>query len=245
MALIELRGVRRSYRMGAEVIHALDGVDLDIHAGEYASIVGPSGSGKSTLMHLLGCLDVPSEGTINLDGVLITQASSGRLARLRGEKIGFVFQSFNLLPKLNVRQNVELPLIYGGMSWGARRKAVATALEAVGLADRAGHKPNQLSGGQAQRVAIARALVNKPKLILADEPTGALDQKTGESILQLFRDLYHEGHTVVLVTHDPKIARETPRRIEILDGKIVGDHRKDAGGGDGPDRSTNGEGAAA
>jgi putative ABC transport system ATP-binding protein len=226
MALIEIRDVFKTYLLGSQEIHALDGVNTDIVAGEYVAIVGPSGSGKSTLMHLIGCLDVPTKGTLTLDGVEISKASNAKLSRLRGDKIGFVFQSFNLLPKLNVMENVELPLIYGGVGSKQRRERVLKALTAVGLADRSKHRPNQLSGGQAQRVAIARALVNEPKLILADEPTGALDSHTGETILGMFRELHAQGNTVVLVTHDPKIAAAADRRIEILDGKIVGDHRK-------------------
>lgn len=227
MALIEIRSVEKVYRLGTQEIRALDGVSLDINTGEYVAIVGPSGSGKSTLMHLIGCLDVPTRGTLSLDGVEISQASNSRLSRLRGEKIGFVFQSFNLLPKLNVLENVELPLVYAGTSGKTRRERVIKALEAVGLSDRLHHRPNQLSGGQAQRVAIARALVNEPKLILADEPTGALDSQTGEAILKMFRDLHALGHTVILVTHDPKIAAAANRRIEILDGKVVGDYTRD------------------
>jgi len=226
MALIEIRDVFKTYLLGSQEIHALDGVNTDIVAGEYVAIVGPSGSGKSTLMHLIGCLDVPTKGTLTLDGVEISKASNAKLSRLRGDKIGFVFQSFNLLPKLNVMENVGLPLIYGGVGSKQRRERVLKALTAVGLADRSKHRPNQLSGGQAQRVAIARALVNEPKLILADEPTGALDSHTGETILGMFRELHAQGNTVVLVTHDPKIAAAADRRIEILDGKIVGDHRK-------------------
>lgn len=227
MALIEIKAVEKVYRLGTQEIRALDGVSLEIHSGEYVAIVGPSGSGKSTLMHLIGCLDVPTRGTLSLDGVEISQASNSRLSRLRGEKIGFVFQSFNLLPKLNVLENVELPLVYAGTSGKIRKERVVKALEAVGLADRLYHRPNQLSGGQAQRVAIARALVNEPKLILADEPTGALDSHTGEAILKMFRDLHAQGHTVILVTHDPKIAVAADRRIEILDGKVVGDFSRD------------------
>ncbi|MEM6884762.1 MAG: ABC transporter ATP-binding protein [Verrucomicrobiota bacterium] len=223
MALIEVRDVQRIYRMGDNEVRALDGVSLDIDKGEYVSIIGPSGSGKSTLMHLLGCLDVPTSGEIKIDDVTVTESSGGKLSKIRGQKIGFVFQSFNLLPKLNIFENVELPLVYSGISRKQRRDRVEEALEAVGLADRAGHKSNELSGGQNQRVAIARALVNKPQLILADEPTGALDSQTGERILELFREVNASGHTVVLVTHDPEIAEETPRKIMIKDGKIVQD----------------------
>jgi putative ABC transport system ATP-binding protein len=223
MALIELRDIRRIYRMGTHEVRALDGITLDIHQGDYASIVGPSGSGKSTLMHLLGCLDTPSSGTLIIDGVDVSRASATQLARIRNQKIGFVFQSFNLLPKLNVLENVELPLVYAGISGGTRRKKALAALEAVGLADRIKHRPNELSGGQNQRVAIARALVNDPKLLLADEPTGALDSATGEQIMSLFRELNARGNTVLIVTHDPDIAAETKRRIHIRDGKIHAD----------------------
>jgi putative ABC transport system ATP-binding protein len=223
MALIELRDIRRIYRMGTHEVRALDGITLDIHQGDYASIVGPSGSGKSTLMHLLGCLDTPSSGTLIIDGVDVSRASATQLARIRNQKIGFVFQSFNLLPKLNVLENVELPLVYAGVSGGTRRKKALAALEAVGLADRIKHRPNELSGGQNQRVAIARALVNDPKLLLADEPTGALDSATGEQIMSLFRELNARGNTVLIVTHDPDIAAETKRRIHIRDGKIHAD----------------------
>ena len=224
--IISISHIKKTYKIGEEVINALKDVSLKINKNEYVALMGPSGSGKSTLMHLIGCLDVPTKGTLTLDGVEISKASNAKLSRLRGDKIGFVFQSFNLLPKLNVMENVELPLIYGGVGSKQRRERVLKALTAVGLADRSKHRPNQLSGGQAQRVAIARALVNEPKLILADEPTGALDSHTGETILGMFRELHAQGNTVVLVTHDPKIAAAADRRIEILDGKIVGDHRK-------------------
>lgn len=228
MALIELRGIRKIYKMGNQEVAALNGVDLEVQNGEYLSIIGPSGSGKSTLMHLLGCLDLPSDGTMVLDSVEINSRTNHRLSKIRCEKIGFVFQSFNLLPKLDVFQNVELPLIYAGISRKQRRERVLASLQAVGLGDRISHRPNQLSGGQNQRVAIARALVNRPKIILADEPTGALDSRTGETILELFRDLHRQGNTVILVTHDHSIAEETNRKIEILDGKIVSDQQKES-----------------
>src|SRR5215475_12066657 len=221
MALVELRNVSKIYQLGDEEIRALDEVTLDIAAGEFISIIGPSGSGKSTLMHILGCLDSPTKGTISLDGVMIEKASARELAMIRNRKIGFVFQFFNLLPKLNVTQNVELPMIYGGIPGKERRERAMKALEAVGLANRARHRPSQLSGGQQQRVAIARALVNDPRIIFADEPTGNLDSHTGDAILQLFRRLSLQRRTIVLVTHDPEIAAVTPRRIEIRDGKIA------------------------
>src|SRR5499427_555524 len=220
MSLVELRNVSKIYRLGDEEIRALDDITLDIEAGEFISIIGPSGSGKSTLMHILGCLDSPTKGTISLDGVMIEKASARELAMIRNRKIGFVFQFFNLLPKLNVTQNVELPMIYSGISGKERRQRAMAALEAVGMANRARHRPSQLSGGQQQRTAIARALVNSPRIIFADEPTGNLDSQTGEAILQLFRKLSQEGRTIVLVTHDPGIVALTPSRIEIRDGKI-------------------------
>jgi putative ABC transport system ATP-binding protein len=221
MALVEVRNISKIYRLGGEEIRALDDVSLDIDGGEFISIIGPSGSGKSTLMHVLGCLDSPTHGTICLDGVMIQDASAAQLASIRNRKIGFVFQFFNLLPKLNVLQNVELPMIYSGVGGKERRDRSMAALAMVNLENRARHKPNQLSGGQQQRVAIARALVNEPRLVFADEPTGNLDSHTGEAILQLFCDLSKKGRTIVLVTHDPEIAAVTPRRIEIRDGKIA------------------------
>jgi len=221
MALVELREIRKTYHLGGETIRALDGVDLDVQQGDFTSIIGPSGSGKSTLMHILGCLDSPTSGSMKLDGTDIHDASARQLAKIRGEKIGFVFQFFNLLPKLNVAQNVELPLIYRGTSGRERHKRAMHALELVGLQDRAKHRPSQLSGGQQQRVAIARALVNDPRIIFADEPTGNLDSHTGEMILETFCKLHDEGRTIMLVTHDPEIAALTPQKIEIRDGKIA------------------------
>ena len=223
MALVELRDIRKTYHLGGEVIHALDGVDLDVDEGDFTSIIGPSGSGKSTLMHILGCLDTPSSGSMNLDGMDIHNATARQLAKVRGEKIGFVFQFFNLLPKLSVAQNVELPLIYRGTSSRERRDRAMEALKLVSLEDRAKHRPSQLSGGQQQRVAIARALVNDPRIIFADEPTGNLDTHTGEMILATFCKLHDEGRTIMLVTHDPEIAALTPKKIEIRDGKIAAD----------------------
>src|SRR3989475_1056706 len=220
MALVELRNVSKIYHLGGEEIRALDDLSLDIQEGEFISIIGPSGSGKSTLMHILGCLDSPTKGTITLDGTMIQDASTAQLARIRNQKIGFVFQFFNLLPKLNVLQNVELPMVYSGVSGRQRRERALTALKLVGLENRSKHRPSQLSGGQQQRVAIARALVNDPKIIFADEPTGNLDSHTGEIILELFRKLHADSRTIILVTHDPGIAAVTPRRIEIRDGKI-------------------------
>ena len=221
MPLVELRNVSKIYHLGGEEIRALDDVTLDIDSGEFISIIGPSGSGKSTLMHILGCLDSPTKGTINLDGTLIQDAPPRELARIRNTKIGFVFQFFNLLPKLNVLQNVELPLIYSGVSKRDRQDRAMAALKLVGMENRAKHRPMQLSGGQQQRAAIARALVNNPRIIFADEPTGNLDSNTGDAILQLFCQLSQEGRTIALVTHDPEIAARTPRRIEIRDGKVA------------------------
>ena len=221
MALVELRNVSKIYHLGGEEIRALDDVSLDIDRGEFISIIGPSGSGKSTLMHILGCLDKPTHGTIQLDGVMIHGASRYELAQIRNQKIGFVFQFFNLLPKLDVVQNVELPMIYSGICARERRERAMAALQLVDMANRSRHRPMQLSGGQQQRAAIARALVNNPRIVFADEPTGNLDSRTGEAILELFRKLSSEGRTIALVTHDPEIAAVTPRRIEIRDGKIA------------------------
>ncbi len=221
MPLVELRNVSKIYHLGGEEIRALDDITVDIQGGEFISIIGPSGSGKSTLMHILGCLDSPTKGTITLDGTRIEDASPRELARIRNEKIGFVFQFFNLLPKLNVLQNVELPMIYSGVSGRERQSRAMEALKMVGLENRAKHRPSQLSGGQQQRAAIARALVNSPKIIFADEPTGNLDSHTGEAILELFCQLSREGRTIALVTHDPEIAARTPRRLEIRDGKVA------------------------
>jgi putative ABC transport system ATP-binding protein len=220
MALLELRDVSKVYHLGGEEIRALDGVSLDIDAGQFISIIGPSGSGKSTLMHILGCLDTPTHGTIRLDGVMIQDASARQLAAIRNRKIGFVFQFFNLLPKLTVLQNVELPMVYSGLRARERRERALAALRLVEMENRSKHRPSQLSGGQQQRAAIARALVNDPRIIFADEPTGNLDSHTGEVILELFRKLSSEGRTIILVTHDPEIAAVTPRRIEIRDGRV-------------------------
>lgn len=221
MALLELRNVSKIYHLGGEEIRALDDVTLDIDRGEFVSIIGPSGSGKSTLMHILGCLDTPSRGTVTLDGTQVQTANARELAHMRNRKIGFVFQFFNLLPKLNVVQNVELPMIYAGVSGRERRERAERALQLVEMGHRLKNRPSQLSGGQQQRVAIARALVNDPKIVFADEPTGNLDTHTGEIILALFRKLSQEGRTIILVTHNPEIAAVTPRRIEIRNGKVA------------------------
>ena len=221
MALLELRDITKFYHLGGEEIHALDGVTMDIDEGEFISIIGPSGSGKSTLMHILGCLDSPTSGTLQLDGTMIHDASARELAAIRNRKIGFVFQFFNLLPKLTVLQNVELPMLYSGVKARDRHERAMEALKRVELDNRAKHRPSELSGGQQQRAAIARALVNDPRIIFADEPTGNLDSHTGELILEMFHELSAEGRTIALVTHDPGIAAITPRRIEIRDGRIA------------------------
>jgi putative ABC transport system ATP-binding protein len=221
MPLIELRNISKIYTLGGEEIRALDDVSLDIDGGEFASIIGPSGSGKSTLMHILGCLDKPTRGSFKLDGTFIQQSSQTELARVRNQKIGFVFQFFNLLPKLTVLQNVELPLIYSGVRARERHDRAMEALRMVGMDNRSHHRPLQISGGQQQRAAIARALVNNPKIIFADEPTGNLDSHTGDAILHIFGNLSKQGRTILLVTHDPEIAALTPRRIEIRDGKVA------------------------
>jgi len=219
--MIVMQGIRKEYRMGDNIVAALDGVDIHIKPGEFVSIIGPSGSGKSTLMNIIGCLDTADEGVYRFDGLDIADYSENELAAIRGKKIGFVFQQFNLLPKLTAQENVELPLIYQGMSAGRRHKRALEALERVSLADRRHHKPTELSGGQQQRVAIARALAGNPSLILADEPTGNLDSKTGADVMQLFHDLHKAGNTIVLITHDAKIAAQTPRSIHIHDGKVI------------------------
>jgi putative ABC transport system ATP-binding protein len=221
MPLIELTNVVKRYKVGEQEILALNGIDLTIGQGEFAAIIGPSGSGKSTLMHLLGCLVTPTSGKMIVDGIDLSKATENRLAEMRNQKIGFVFQAFNLLGKMNVLQNVELPMIYAGVTARERRQRAMEAIERVQLTNRIHNTPLQLSGGQMQRVAIARALVNNPRIIFADEPTGNLDSQTGATILELFRELSQQGRTIVLVTHDNKIAAQTPRRIEISDGRIL------------------------
>ena len=221
--LIRTEGLTRRYRMGRETIEALRGVSVEVRHGEYAAIMGPSGSGKSTLMNIVGCLDTPDEGRYWLNGVLVSEMRDSQLAHVRNREIGFIFQTFALLPRATALQNVELPLVYAKLPRRERLKRAAEALDRVGLAGRARHRPGELSGGQRQRVAIARALVTNPSLLLADEPTGNLDTATGEEILRLFEDLHGAGNTVIIVTHDAAIASRARRVLRVLDGRIVGD----------------------
>ncbi|MCH8927818.1 MAG: ABC transporter ATP-binding protein [Candidatus Marinimicrobia bacterium] len=223
MTLIDIENVKKIYDLGAEKIHALDGVSLKIEQGEYIAIMGPSGSGKSTIMNILGCLDTPTTGSYLFEEEQVNEMDDDQLAGIRNEKIGFVFQTFNLLPRISSLQNVELPLIYGGVSLESRRERAKEVLEQVGLGDRMNHKPNELSGGQRQRVAVARALANKPSIILADEPTGNLDSNTGEEILSLFNELHDAGNTIILVTHEEYIAENAHRIIRLHDGLIASD----------------------
>jgi len=223
MPLIELREVYKVYDMGAEKVHALNGVDLTVERGEYVAIMGSSGSGKSTLMNLLGCLDTPSSGSYILNDTAVQELDDTQLAGIRNKEIGFVFQTFNLLARTDALHNVELPLIYAGLSRAERRERARHALEKVGLGSRMTHQPNELSGGQRQRVAIARALVNQPSILLADEPTGNLDSTTSEEIMQLFDELHQAGNTVVLVTHEPDIAEHAWRKVTLRDGKVTSD----------------------
>jgi putative ABC transport system ATP-binding protein len=222
-ALIETRDLWKTYLMGSEEIHALRGVSLQIQRGEYVAIMGPSGSGKSTLMNLIGCLDTPTKGGYLLNNKQVSQMNDNELARIRNEEIGFVFQTFNLLPRASALQNVELPLVYAGVPGKERSTRAKQALEKVELGDRMGHRPNELSGGQRQRVAIARALVNNPSILLADEPTGNLDSKTGAEIMALFARLHESGNTIVLVTHEAEIAAFARRSIHLRDGQIEKD----------------------
>jgi len=224
--LIEIRALSKIYRVGASEVRALDSVDLDIARNEYIAIMGPSGSGKSTLMNVIGCLDSPSSGSYLLDGERVSAMDDDALARIRNRRIGFVFQTFNLLPRADVYHNVELPLVYAGLPAGERRRRVDAAVAAVALTDRARHRPNELSGGQRQRVAIARALVNEPAILLADEPTGNLDTRTGDEIMGIFDQLHAQGQTVILVTHEADIAAHARRCLRLRDGRIESDERR-------------------
>ena len=226
MALIETRDLWKTYMMGGEEIHALQGVSMEIERGEYVAIMGPSGSGKSTFMNLVGCLDTPSKGSYLLNGHEVRTMDDDELARIRNEEIGFVFQTFNLLPRATALHNVELPLVYAGVSGSVRRDRALEALERVELGDRVTHRPNQLSGGQRQRVAVARALVNNPSILLADEPTGNLDSKTGLEIMALFERLHGTGNTIVLITHEPGVAKYAHRVIHLRDGLVERDVRQ-------------------
>ena len=223
MNVINIKNISKTYIMGEEEVHALVNVSISIDRGEYVAIMGPSGSGKSTLMNILGCLDTPTSGLYEFNGVNVSEMNDNELARIRNKEIGFVFQTFNLIPRSDALHNVELPLIYGGVNSGDRKRFAAEALTHVSLADRMHHKPNELSGGQRQRVAIARALVTKPSIILADEPTGNLDTKTGDEIMALFEELHRQGNTIILVTHEEYIAEHAHRIVRIRDGAVEQD----------------------
>ena len=218
--MIDLKDISKMYLVGDEEVRALDHASMHIYKGEFVSIIGPSGSGKSTLMNIIGCLDIADAGTYMLDNIPIEDYTENELAQIRNRKIGFVFQSFNLIPKLTAEENIELPLIYQGVKREERKVRVKEAIARVGLEKRAKHLPTELSGGQQQRVAIARAIVTKPSLILADEPTGNLDSKTGEEIMEIFHELHHQGNTIVLITHDDEVAKQASRSIHIRDGKV-------------------------
>jgi putative ABC transport system ATP-binding protein len=228
VSLIRFQNIARRYQMGAETIHALRDVSLSIERGEYVAIMGPSGSGKSTLMNLVGCLDTPTDGRYELNGADVSHMDDNQLAEVRNREVGFVFQTFNLLPRATALRNVELPLIYSGLPADERHRKALDTLAQVGLADRVQHKPNELSGGQRQRVAIARALVTSPSIILADEPTGNLDSKTGAEILELFDTLWRAGNTLIVVTHEEDVARHARRILRIRDGLIAADERREA-----------------
>ncbi len=222
-SLISIRDLKKEYVMGDTIVRALNGVSLDIQKNEYVAIMGPSGSGKSTMMNILGCLDTPSAGEYYLNKHRVSELSDDQLAEVRNKEIGFVFQTFNLLPRSNILSNVELPLIYAGLKSSVRKEMALDSLNKVGLGDRVHHKPNELSGGQRQRVAIARALVNNPSIILADEPTGNLDTKTGNEIMRIFEDLYKQGNTIIVVTHEEDIAEHARRIVRLRDGKLESD----------------------
>ena len=223
MTLISLKSIYKIYNVGGEEVRALDGIDLDINENEYLAIMGPSGSGKSTLMNMVGCLDTPTSGIYEFEGEMVQVMDDSQLASIRNRKIGFVFQTFNLLPKATAQHNVEIPLVYANIRKRQRVEMASNALESVGLSDRSHHRPNELSGGQRQRVAIARALVNNPSIILADEPTGNLDSKSGHEIMNILDDLHQKGNTIILVTHEDDIAQHAHRVIRLLDGKITED----------------------
>jgi len=226
MTLISLKNIFKIYNVGGEEVRALDGIDLDILENEYLAIMGPSGSGKSTLMNMIGCLDTPTSGIYEFEGEMVQVMDDSQLASIRNRKIGFVFQTFNLLPKATAQHNVEIPLVYANIKNKDRAKMATDALESVGLADRLHHKPNELSGGQRQRVAIARALVNKPSIILADEPTGNLDSKSGSEIMTILDDLHKNGNTIILVTHEDDVAQHAHRIIRLFDGKVIEDSKQ-------------------
>jgi putative ABC transport system ATP-binding protein len=228
--MIQMKNITKSYQMGKQQVHALRGVDLSINEGEFVAIMGPSGSGKSTLMNVIGCLDAPTSGTYTLDEIDVSQMNDHEQARVRNRRIGFVFQQFNLLPRTTALKQVALPLMYGGIGRSERFRRARQALESVGLGDRVDHRPDELSGGQQQRVAIARALATQPNIILADEPTGALDTTSGEEILRIFSDLHHQGMTIIVITHDPDVAHHAQRIIWIRDGVIVSDDHKQRDG---------------
>jgi putative ABC transport system ATP-binding protein len=222
VALLQARAITKTYRLGRVDVPALRGVDIDVSAGEFVAITGPSGSGKSTLMHILGCLDTATSGTYRIDGEDVSALKGKQLARVRNRKVGFVFQTFNLMPRLTVEENVALPLKYrGGLARSERRRRATTLLGRLGLSDRVGHRPDELSGGQRQRVAIARALVGEPAILMADEPTGNLDSRSGAAVLETFDELNRGGHTIILVTHDPNVAAHARRTIQISDGVVV------------------------
>ena len=228
MDLISLKNIHKIYNVGGEEVRALDGIDLNIQENEYLAIMGPSGSGKSTLMNMVGCLDTPTSGLYEFEGEMVQVMDDAQLASIRNRKIGFVFQTFNLLPKATAQYNVEIPLVYANIRKDQRTEMASKALDSVGLSDRSHHKPNELSGGQRQRVAIARALVNNPSIILADEPTGNLDSKSGHEIMNILDDLHDRGNTIILVTHEDEIAQHAHRVIRLFDGKIIEDLKRES-----------------